>query len=247
MTKDICLNCGSIINGDFCEKCGQRTSLGRITFKETFQNFLSSTFALEGPLLFTVRKLIINPGSVFREYTSGKRKTYYQPVAFFVVTTAFYIVLRAIIGFDPLEGQADPVTDDQENSLAYVQAMEAARFMVDNINNIMFVLVFSIGLILKIFYWRRYYLAEYVVMGFYIAGFYILFGTILMFIKHYLNIETNQVQLAVLVMYIFFSAFSLFRKTTFLAFTKYTVISLLSLASYIILGFSLSYLIVILR
>jgi len=74
--KTNCLNCGTVIHNNYCSRCGQLTDTGRITFKETFANFLRIAFAFEGPLWKTIRLLITNPGKLFREYIGGKRKTY---------------------------------------------------------------------------------------------------------------------------------------------------------------------------
>ncbi|MEM7298901.1 MAG: DUF3667 domain-containing protein, partial [Bacteroidota bacterium] len=146
-----CLNCGSTVEENYCANCGQSTSITRITFRETINEFFSSSFALEGPLLSTVRLLIVNPGRLFREFIGGKRKSYYKPVAFFVVLTAAYIILRNLIGYDPFELQPELKRKDlPETARTFILA---GRFMVANINNIMFFLVLAIGLTQKLFYY----------------------------------------------------------------------------------------------
>ncbi len=99
-----CLNCGTTLKGNFCAECGQPSSTGKISFKETIRNFMGIAFALEGPLWLTLRLLIVNPGKLFREYIAGKRKKYYKPVALFILVTAVYLILRAWIHFDSLKG-----------------------------------------------------------------------------------------------------------------------------------------------
>lgn len=46
-----CLNCGTELVGNFCHNCGQSAKVDRLAFLETIQDFFSSSFALEGPLL----------------------------------------------------------------------------------------------------------------------------------------------------------------------------------------------------
>ena len=101
-----CLNCGTEIQENYCSKCGQPTNTTRITFKETINNFLSIAFSFEGPLWLTIRLLITNPGKLYRDYISGKRKIYYKPVAFFILVTVVYLIIRALIDFDPLAGES---------------------------------------------------------------------------------------------------------------------------------------------
>jgi hypothetical protein len=51
----------------------------------------------------TVGGLITKPGSVFREYLAGKRKTYYNQLAFYVLTTLIYIMTASLIHLDPVK------------------------------------------------------------------------------------------------------------------------------------------------
>ena len=150
-----CLNCGNTIKGKYCTQCGQSTSIGRITFKETVSSFLTIAFAFEGQLWLTIRLLITNPGKLFREYIAGKRKAYYKPVAFFILITAAYLILRAWIDFNPLADES--VKNDLEDLTAIsAKNGEVFRLMSANINNILFLLVFSIAFMLKLFFRKRY-------------------------------------------------------------------------------------------
>lgn len=239
-----CLNCGAALQGNFCVQCGQKADVGRITFTETFKNFLSYSFSLEGPLSNTIIHLIKNPGKVFREFIGGKRKAYYQPVQFYVLLTAIYLIVRALLNYDPLEGQMD---FDVNQSAAMSKTKEAARFMVDNINNIMFFLVFSIAFILKLFFRRRYNLAEYTSIGLFIAGIYILFGIVIMMVGSIVSSGNNGFQLLVMLFLIGYSTASLFQQFNFLSFIKYTLVSLFSMLLYMIMGFGFAFLMVSLR
>lgn len=242
-----CLNCNAELSGNFCANCGQKAALGRITFKETLYSFMSASFALEGPLLYTIKGLILRPGKVFREYFSGKRKTYYKPVAFFILMTAFYIILRTMINFDPLEGQVAMEPSNHDLPRSVIKTRQAARFMVAHINHIMFFLVFSIGIITKFFFWKKQNLAEYTAIGFYISGMYILFGIPLMFISKYTSFSTNQFQLILLAIYILFCVGSFFKKRSFRNVLAYFFTSILSILLYISLGFGFSLFIVLLK
>ena len=245
LKSNICLNCGASLQGNFCSQCGQKVILDRITFKQTFRNFLSSSFSLEGPLLFTIHQLIVNPGKVFREFIGGKRKTYYQPVQFYVLLTALYLIIRALLNYDPLEGQI--AFDDLHASAAVNKSKEVARFMVDNINNIMFFLVFSIAFMLKLFFRKHYNLAEYTAVGLFITGMYILIGILMMFIAVITSAHTNKIQLLIMLVLIGYGAASFFRRFNFWSIIKYVLVSCFSLVLYMILGFGFSFIVVSLR
>ncbi len=239
-----CLNCGTEIHGNYCEYCGQASSTGQITFKETINNFLGIAFAFEGPLLLTIRLLITNPGKLFREYISGKRKTYYKPVAFFILVTAVYIILRSLIGFDALADESI------KNDLADLNDIsprmgEVFRLMSSNINNILFLLVFSIALVFKVFFKKKYKLAEYTSIALFIVGFYTLFKTITMFIGRFFEVEIDSIELGFLLILIFYSSFSLFQQKSFGAIVKYALVSFFSLGLYIIFALGFFFLIVL--
>lgn len=241
-TSNQCLNCDATLSGNYCQACGQSAKIQRITFKEAIDDFFSSTFALQGPLLYTLKSLIINPGRIYREFIAGRRKTYYKPVAFFIVLTAFYLILKALIDYDPLEREFQQANEDLHPQV--LKYKKAATFMVTHINNIMLILVFTIGSNLKLFFRKRYNFTEYSTIGFYIVGIYILFSTGVMFVDHYLVATPKVIMFAFLAFYIIYSCSSLFQPKSFLEYFKYFLVAILSIILYMFTGFALSYLIV---
>jgi hypothetical protein len=238
-----CLNCGHETVGYYCANCGQSTSMHRITFRETINDFFSSTFALEGPLLSTIKLLILNPGKLFREFIGGKRKAYYKPVAFFVVLTAVYLIVRKLIQYDPFYSQPQMSNENVPEKVRPL--IEAGKFMFANINNIMFFLVFSIGLSNKLFFYKKYNLAEYVTTGFYISGLYILVGVIQMLVSVYIIYITPQYNMVLLFAYMVYVSISFHQQKSFVAILKYIFMSLLAIILYAILGYSFSLMMVI--
>ncbi|MEQ8905423.1 DUF3667 domain-containing protein [Ekhidna sp.] len=237
-----CLNCGYELGGNYCPNCGQSTSIHRITFRETIKDFFSSTFALEGPLLSTIKLLIVNPGKLFREFIGGKRKAYYKPVAFFVVLTAVLIIVRAVIGYDPFQEQPQMKSESVQEKARVL--IDAGKFMVKHINHIMFFLVISIGLVSKLFFSKKYNLAEYVTIGFYISGIYILVGVVQMIVSVYITYITPQYNMILLFLYIIYASTSFHQKKSFLAVFKYVFMSLTAILLYVVLGFGFSFLMV---
>ncbi len=238
-----CLNCEMELVGDFCHQCGQSAKVRRLAFVETMQDFFSSSFALEGPLIRTIRWLLINPGLLFREYVAGKRKKYYRPVAFFILLTAIYIIVRTLIKYDPFENNLPPTEIPESGRILF----EAGQYMVRNINNILFFLVLSISIFQKLFFRRRFNFTEYLTMSFFTVGLYILFGMIVAIFSIYVYRIHPQVNLVILFFMLIYNFYSLHQDRSFWGMVRYPLVSILSILGYMAMGFGLSFLIVYLK
>ncbi|MCB0397197.1 MAG: DUF3667 domain-containing protein [Flavobacteriales bacterium] len=237
-----CLNCGQEVTGKFCASCGQRGDLGRITFRDTIADFLSTLFLIDGPLPQTLKWLITNPGRLYREFLGGRRKTYYKPLPFFVLCTLLYLVIRSLLHYDPLEGSFENASADARPIGAMMK--KASYFMVAYINHIMFILALVLGLFHKMFFPKAYNLAEYTAVGFYISGVYILAGTLEMITTVYIYPVPKAVQLGFLVAYTFISILSLHRSYKLWSIIRALLAGVFSLIFYMIFGFGVSVLIV---
>lgn len=240
-----CLNCNHHLDGDFCSRCGQSAAIGKISFKEFGAQIFSVFFSLDGPLITTVSGLVRNPGKVFRGFISGQRVTYYKPVSFFVLVTAVYLIIRWLLDYDPLKGQFQNIDKEGVELAAFqMKSYKASRFMLKNINYILFLLAISIGLVSKLFFRKKYALAEFTAIGFYISSLYIGLGTVLMIISSVFDLYTAGYQLLVLGILIFVCLVSLFQKNTFWRWFKYAIASAVSVLLYMFLSFGLSFLLV---
>ena len=242
-TVNTCNNCHQEVLGDFCQHCGQRKGLGKITFNETFQDFVDMVFSVNAPLIKTQKLLISNPGKLLREYLSGRRKTYYKPVSFFIITSVIYIILRSLIQYDPMEGAVSNGPKNFESSIF----MKAGRFMVTNINNIMFLFVFTMGLFLKTFFEKRNSLAEFIAIAFYLVGIYSIIGTIAMFYLKYVDPRFKMIPIFIFAVYMLYALTSYFKSRSFLTILKLILVYVLSFVFYAVLGYALSFLMVWLK
>lgn len=237
-----CLNCNQPLNGNYCSNCGQKSKTGTITLKETIGDFFSSTFALEGPLMLTTKMMVVDPGLLFREFLAGKRKKYYKPVGFFVVLTAVYLIVRAILDYNTLQNMP-PI---YENSPQFVKDFKkAAFFMVANINNILLFLALSVGINNKIYFFKKHNLTEYLTIGFYITGIYTIIGLLQMILDLYVFQAPRQLVLLFLFLYIVYTTYSFHQKRTFLSVLKYLLMGITTVILYIVFSFGFSYLVVV--
>lgn len=243
-SQNHCGNCHQEITGNFCQHCGQRKGIGKITFQETFHDFVDMVFSVNAPLMRTTKMLFKNPGKLFREYLSGKRKTYYKPVSFFIITTIVYLIIRALIQYDPMEGMAVVNAPKNFNQSIF---KKAGDFMVANINNIMFLFVFTLGLFFKAFFSKRNSLAEFIAIAFYLVGVYTIIGTLAAFYLKFVDPRYKMIPMAIFAIYVILALTSFFKNRGLLTIIKILIGYILSFLFYAAFGYAFSLLIVWLK
>ncbi len=237
-TSTYCKNCETQAEGSYCSSCGQRTSVHTITFKETFSDLASGLFSFEAPFWKTLKLLITNPGKLFREYLLGKRKSYFKPVSFFILLTAIHLLIRSFLDYDPMAN-----VPERENARIAL-FIEAGQYMVRNINNILFVFVFTLSIFMKFFFYKKYNWAGYMAIAFYLVGLYILIGTVMLFLLKYTRYEFKSLSMVIMLFYFIYAMISFFEKQRLWVLIKSLLVYVLALAFYVILGFGFALLIV---
>ena len=94
-TSIACKNCGTPLTGKFCQNCGQKADIHRITFKHLIHDFFHAITHADKGFLFLIKELAYRPGNVAREYLDGKRKIYFNPLTFFVLASAIWALATA--------------------------------------------------------------------------------------------------------------------------------------------------------
>jgi hypothetical protein len=95
-----CLNCSAEIRtGPFCERCGQRNVHARLTFRDLLNDVRVQLLEWNLPWLYTIRAMLLRPGTVCREYMDGKRVRYVNPLKYLLyLMTVTLIVLSLLPG-----------------------------------------------------------------------------------------------------------------------------------------------------
>ena len=234
-----CKNCNTDLSSNFCSNCGQRSSVNKVTFAETFQDFVDATFSFNAPLIRTTKLLLINPGKLFNDYLNGKRKSYYKPVSFFIITTLIYVIIRSIIDYNPMTTAGVNVDGKILE--------DAGQFMVKNINNIMFLFVFTLAFFLKLLFYKRNSFAEFIAISFYAIGVYTLIGLVSMFFLKHIGQQYKSIPIFIFLFYVLFAFASFFNSKSFATIIKLLFAYFLSFLLYSGFGFLLSLLIVWLK
>jgi hypothetical protein len=90
-----CKNCDAATQGKFCSSCGQQIDTHRITIPHLSHELIHALTHADKGFLLLLKDLVTKPGIVARQYVEGKRKKYFNPLSFIVITTA----LSALISF----------------------------------------------------------------------------------------------------------------------------------------------------
>lgn len=238
--KNICKNCEKELHGHFCDTCGQRSSIHKVTFRETIQDLIETIFSIDAPFFITLKTLFVNPGRLFKEYLAGKRKKYYRPVTFFILMTFIYLVIREIINYDPFGDTNLNVVDETTSQLL----TKARNYMLLNIDKLLFVFVLTLGTTLKIFFYKKYSFAEFLAISFFLTGVYTLLTTLNMFYIQYIDSTLQAIHIVVMLFYFVYAMLSLFPKRRIAVIIRSILAFILAFISYGFVAYGISLLII---
>ncbi|PZR25240.1 MAG: hypothetical protein DI535_19115 [Citrobacter freundii] len=152
----ICKNCGASAEGKYCNQCGQKLGLGRMSMHELAHDAWHGVTHTDKGILKLLKDLTIRPRAFYQEYFSGKRKTYFNPVMFFLLMAGLVVLLYPFV-FD----YEDKIT--HENNEFGRILFHLAKYRV------LALLPFQIGLT-WLFYHKRFNLAEIIVFWLFVMG-----------------------------------------------------------------------------
>src|SRR5689334_17205611 len=107
----VCKNCEGSFEGKFCSNCGQKADIHRITLKHLFHELFHAITHADKGILLLAKDLLTRPGYVAREYLDGKRKKYFNPLSFMVITAAVSAFVIHETGY--FEAMSGPPTGGQ--------------------------------------------------------------------------------------------------------------------------------------
>ena len=157
-TSAACRNCSAPLQNEqrFCGGCGQRTGLARLTMGHIFHDVMHALTHADHSIFSLVKDLIVRPGHVAREYVEGKRKKYFGPFAFLVITVGLASLVVALTGVEWFK----PIPDAR-----------AGGFLQRHINLVMLIQVPMLAALNWLFFRsERYNYAEHLVFTAYISG-----------------------------------------------------------------------------
>ena len=93
MNEKICKNCSNAFNENFCNRCGQKSSVRRVDYDYVISEVAEGVFQLEKGWLYTIKELFIRPGKSIKKYLQGERIQFAKPIPFILLTSALYVFI----------------------------------------------------------------------------------------------------------------------------------------------------------
>lgn len=91
-----CLNCGHLVDDRFCSHCGQENIEVREPALGMIIHAAADYFHFEHRFFKTFKPLLFKPGFLSKEYISGKRESYINPIRLYIfISIVFFIVVFA--------------------------------------------------------------------------------------------------------------------------------------------------------
>jgi hypothetical protein len=91
----VCLNCDTLLHGEFCSNCGQRAVPPHPTVRELAGDALSEFTGWDGKFAETIRSLMLRPGQLTQEWLEGHRASYVAPLRMYLTASLLYFVVSA--------------------------------------------------------------------------------------------------------------------------------------------------------
>ena len=163
-----CKNCNHELMGNYCSHCGQQYYKKSLTVKMVFADLIQALFSLDSTLIVTLKGLLTSPGTLVHGYLSGKRKSHFAPVQFFLLFMTLYLLLMSFFGESFFQMINTGLQVEQKN----LSRTEIIQHLVrDNQNLLYFILTPIVAFFIKIFYRKlSYNYAELLVFSLYLMG-----------------------------------------------------------------------------
>ena len=209
-----CKNCNHTLNDDahFCQNCGAKIVVDRITFKALLLDVFINVFGFDSRFFTTLRTVARQPHVVINDVLSGVRKRYMNPFAFLAVGAA--ISLLVFNYFDEefrlvnSEVNWEQIQENKRLANMDISSMEGLtqkeikrletqkqgaqfqlkfldgymNFMLQYYNIFSFVFLLIYAALSKWTYWKPHNFGEHIVINAYIFGFTIYLSLILFFL-----------------------------------------------------------------
>ena len=87
-----CLNCGTTVQGRFCQQCGQENVEVKENFSHLLMHFIEDLTHFDGKLWKTLKLLLFKPGKLTQFYMDGKRASYIHPIRMYLFISAVFFL-----------------------------------------------------------------------------------------------------------------------------------------------------------
>jgi hypothetical protein len=89
-----CLNCGYIVEENFCTHCGQENIVTKEDAFHMVTHAIADYFHFEHKFFGTIGPLLLKPGKLTKEYVAGKRMASIHPIRLYIfISIVFFLVV----------------------------------------------------------------------------------------------------------------------------------------------------------
>ena len=167
-----CKNCDNEFKGKFCDNCGQSSSIQRINWKYLKGSIADDVFQINHGFLYTAKTLLLRPGKSLNNFFLGKRKSFYKPFAFLLISTTIFLLSTRLFGnktfIDEFLDGIQIALNGQNNSVANFRLLD---FLKTNQTLIFFLTVPLFSIASFISYKKSgFNFSEHLILKLYITG-----------------------------------------------------------------------------
>ena len=187
---EVCANCGANLVGEYCHKCGEKPlSHHDLTVKHFIMHTVVHEFThLNSSIFQTLKLLITKPGFLAKEYFSGRKSRYINPLRLYLtLSLVFFFALSLSSGgivsiresakSEPtgflsnlVEEKAKTVNLESEALKQKIQDKAKTLNAILSLSQVLF-----IGLaFMAIYYTSRQYYVEHLVLALYFVSFFLI-------------------------------------------------------------------------
>jgi hypothetical protein len=98
-----CPNCGATGSGKYCTNCGNSYAIKRITIAGIYHDIFHFFTHLDKGFGYTLKQLVVAPGTMQREYIEGNRSRHQKPFSMFFICASVTALLRYWINLSLLK------------------------------------------------------------------------------------------------------------------------------------------------
>jgi len=104
-----CVGCGSKNLDHFCPQCGRPNAVKRIDGRYILSE-IGSVLNFDKGLFFTIKELLVRPGTTVKEFITQDRNRLVKPILFVIISSLVYSILKDWLHFeDRYVAYSDPV------------------------------------------------------------------------------------------------------------------------------------------
>ncbi|HEX4631772.1 MAG TPA: DUF3667 domain-containing protein [Chthoniobacterales bacterium] len=117
-----CENCGALLTGEFCAKCGQHAIDYRRSIFRVLLDAADSFLNWDTKFLHTMNQLLIHPWQLTNDFNAGRRARYVHPLRLYLIASIVFFLMARAVNWDT-EGPIQLTAQDRTELVASLSKM----------------------------------------------------------------------------------------------------------------------------